>query len=236
MAAAVAPGERVLEVGGGLGVLTRELSKRGAHVRVVEIEPALARHLQRLKLPGVTVECADALDIELGAPDKVVANIPYSVSGELVERLLDSRAGLIVLMVQQEVAARLASEPGSKNWARLPAVVQREYAVEVVERVPANAFFPQPKVASAVIRLRRKPKAGAVSPSAYRAVVGALFSGRRKKVRNTVARAAAAVRAPIELAVPVAEELGVADRRPEELSVGQFEALAGALASLRTTK
>ncbi len=236
MAAAVAPGDEVLEVGGGLGVLTRELSRRGAGVRVLEIERRLARHLESLELPGVTVEEADALKADLGRPKRIVANIPYSVASELIERLVGCGALVVVLLVQLEVAKRLTAKPGSKAWARLPAIIQREYSVEIVEAVPPTAFFPQPRVRSAVIRMRRRPGEWGAGREAYAAVVGALFSARRKMVRNTVARAAAALRAPPERALEVAEGLGIADRRPEELAVEDFEALAEALASLRMTK
>jgi len=236
MAAGVAPGDEVLEVGGGLGVLTRALSRRGAKVRVLEIEGALARHLRSLGLPGVAVEEADALKADLGRPRRVVSNIPYSVSSELIERLSSCGALVVVLLVQSEVGKRLAAGPGSKAWARLPAIVQREYTVEILETVPPNAFFPQPRVRSALVRMRRRPGAGEALRADFAAVVGALFALRRKKVRNSVARAAAALRAPPERALAVVEAQGIADRRPEELAVGDFEALAKALANLRMTK
>jgi len=236
MAAAVAPGEAVLEVGGGLGVLTRELARRGARVRVVELEGALAARLKAERLPGVEVVEGDALRVPLGNPDKVVANIPYSVASELIERLAGCGASLIVLMVQAELAGRLAARPRSKDWARLPALVQRNYTVEIVETVPPSAFFPQPRVRSCVVRMKRRAASPLVTDREYAAVVGGLFAARRKKIRNTVARAASALGSPPEGAAGIAEELGVADLRPEDLDVAQFEALAGALARLRMTK
>ena len=236
MAASIAPGERVLEVGGGLGVLTAELAKRGAKVRVIEIEPRLAALLAAKGLDGVEVEEGDALVAELGTPDKVVANIPYSISSELIERLVETGASKIVIMLQAEVADRLAGAPGVKAWARLPAIVRRRYDVEVVERVPPNAFFPQPKVKSCVVRLTRRKSAGGPPDAAYAAVVGALFAARRKKVRNSVGRAAGAVGAHAEGAQAAAEAAGVADLRPEEMTVKQFEELTAALLRLRMTK
>jgi 16S rRNA (adenine1518-N6/adenine1519-N6)-dimethyltransferase len=236
MAASIAPGERVLEVGGGLGVLTAELARRGARVRVVEIEPRLARLLAAKDMEGVEVVEGDALEVDLGRPDKVVANIPYSISSELIERLVGCGASRVVLMLQAEVAERLAGRPGGKAWARLPAIVRRRYDVEVVERVPPHAFFPQPRVHSAVVRLTRRKGAGGPSDEDFAAVVGALFAGRRKKVRNTAPAAASAVRAPSTKAVEAAEAVGVADRRPEELTVEEFEQLTAALVRLRTHK
>lgn len=236
MAAALAPGDRVLEVGGGLGVLTQELSKRGAKVRVIELEPRLAETLASRGLLGVEVEEGDALVVDLGRPDKVVANIPYSISSELIERLAGCGAAKMVLMLQAEVAERLVGAPGDKAWARLPAIVRRRYDVEIVERVPPTAFFPQPKVRSCVVRFTRRKSSAGPSDADYAAVVGALFSGRRKKVRNTVGRAAGALGVPAARAVEAAEREGVVDLRPEEMDVLQFEALTSALVRLRMTK
>lgn len=236
MAASIVPGERVLEVGGGFGVLTEELSKRGAKVRVIEIEPRLANLLAAKELPGVEVEEADALEVDFGRPDKIVANIPYSISSELIERMVVCGASKIVLMLQAEVAQRLAGAPGRKAWARLPAIVRRRYDVEVVEQIPPTAFFPQPHVRSCVVRLTRRKESGGASDAEYGAVVGALFGARRKKVRNSVGAAAAALRVPADQAIAVAEEQGVAERRPEEMDIEQFERLTDALLRLRMTK
>ena len=231
MAAQVAPGERVLEIGGGLGVLTRELARRGALVRVVELEPAFVKELRALGLPGVEVEEGDALRVELGSPEKIVANIPYAISSELIERITLTGAPLIVLMLQLEVAERLAARPGGKEWSALGAVVAQSYAVEIVEKVAPQAFWPQPKVTSAVVRLRRTRHQPGVEPSDYRTLVRALFSARRRMIRNSVARAAPHFRVDPEDAVRAAVELGVGDRRPEELSMAEFEGLAARLRS-----
>jgi 16S rRNA (adenine1518-N6/adenine1519-N6)-dimethyltransferase len=235
-AAGVSRGEAVLEVGGGLGVLTKELSGQGARVRVIELEEALVRHLEELDLPGVTVEQGDALKAAIGSEAKVVANLPYSISTPMVERLVRCGPPVMVLMLQREFADRLVAHPGSKAWSRLGAVVQREYAVEMLEDVPPHAFSPQPKVHSAVVRLTRRKRAGGALPEDYGFLVGRLFAARRKKVRNTVAGAAAHFGVPPADAVEAAERLGFGDRRPEELSCDDFGALCDALASRRTHK
>lgn len=236
VAAALRPGDEVLEVGGGLGVLTRQLAGRGASVRVLEIEPALARRLRELDLEGVRVEEADALTAKLGRPDKVVANLPYSISTALVERLVRARPERMVLLLQREFAGRLAAHPGSKAWSRVGAVVQRDYTVEVLEHVPPHAFAPQPEVHSSMVRLVRREGDRPSAGRDFRHLVGRLFASRRKKVRNTVGSAARHFRIAPEDAVREAERLGVADRRPEELSCDDFEALCLALASRRTDK
>jgi 16S rRNA (adenine1518-N6/adenine1519-N6)-dimethyltransferase len=229
MAAFVGPGDRVLEVGGGLGVLTRELSRRGARVRVIEIEPTLAQELRRMRLPGVTVEEADALRVDLGRPEKVVANIPYAIASDLIDKLTLTAAAVIVIMVQKELAERLTARPGGKQWSALGAIVGHRYTVDVVEGVPPKAFWPQPTVASAVVRMRRKTAAPALDEGDYRALVRALFAARRRKIRNSVVHAAAHFHASPEQAVRAAEALEVADRRPEELATEEFEALTARL-------
>jgi 16S rRNA (adenine1518-N6/adenine1519-N6)-dimethyltransferase len=236
LAAAVGPGDEVLEIGGGLGILTAELARRRAKVRVLEIEPRLVDHLRSLRLEGVEVERADALSADLGRPEKVVANLPYSITTPLLERLLETGAPLLVLMVQLEVAKRLAASPGSKEWSRLGALCQRDYEVEIIEQVSPQAFYPPPKVRSAVVRFRRRVDVDPHGARRYRKLVEALFAARRRKVRNSVRAAAARFGADPESAARAADALGLADRRPEELSVAQFEALATALALQGTTK
>jgi 16S rRNA (adenine1518-N6/adenine1519-N6)-dimethyltransferase len=235
-AAGVSPGDEVLEVGGGTGVLTRQIAARGAQVRVIEVEPALARHLEGLRLPGVHVEQADALVVPLGGPAKVVANLPYSISTRMVERLVRARPQVMVLLLQREFADRLAARPGSKAWSRLGALVQFEYAVELLEEVPPHVFSPQPKVHSALVRLTLRPGPRAAQARDFRHLVGRLFAARRKKVRNTVTAAAAHFAATPAQAIEAAERLGLADRRPEELSCDEFESLCLALALRRTDK
>lgn len=231
MAAHVGPGERVLEIGGGLGVLTRELSRRGALVRVIEVEPALVKELKALGLAGVEVEAGDALQVDLGNPTKIVANIPYSISSELLERVTLTGASVIVLMLQLEVAERLAALPGGKEWSALGAIVAQLYRVEIVEKVAPQAFWPQPKITSAVVRLTGVRHAPERATADYRALVRALFSARRRMVKNSVAGAALHFDLYPEDAAGAAVEIGLGNRRPEELSVAQFEALSARLRS-----
>ena len=236
LAARLGPGQEVMEIGGGLGILTVQLARTGASVRVIEVEPALATHLRSLDLPGVAVEEADALGAPWGHPQKIVANIPYSLSSQLVERMVRQGPGTCVLLLQREFAERLAARPGTKSWSRLAALVQRDYAVEILEVVPRNAFSPQPVVQSAVIRIARRETADAAGFEKYAELVGALFAHRRKKIRNSLPAAAALFSISAAEAVEEAERMGLAQRRPEEISCADFDALAKALAGRRTHK
>ena len=236
-AAELRPGDRVVEVGPGLGVLTRRLLAADARVIAVELDARLAAWL-RGELAGVDgfelIE-ADALtihprDLYPGEPFKVVANIPYHITSPLLHAFLegDRPAELMVVLVQLEVAERVAAPPGRMSY--LSVFAQNVAEAEVVARVPAAAFEPPPEVDSAVLRLRRRPEA--VVPAGDRRepfyrVVQAAFRQRRKQVHNGLARELAL---PREVVAAALEGCGVdAERRPQTLTVAEWACLATAL-------
>ena len=162
-AAELSPGDNVVEVGPGLGVLTRRLLAAGASVMAVEVDPRLAEYLRR-ELYGVKrfelIE-ADALSLHPreffpDRPIKVVANIPYHITSPLLHTFLEGERPpeLTVLLVQLEVAERVAAPPGRMSY--LSVFAQNVATAEVIARVPAAAFEPAPAVDSAVLRLRRR--------------------------------------------------------------------------------
>jgi 16S rRNA (adenine1518-N6/adenine1519-N6)-dimethyltransferase len=236
-AAELQPGDRVVEIGPGLGVLTRRLLAAGASVLAVELDPRLAEYLRR-ELYGVDrfelIE-ADALDLHPremfpNQPFKVVANIPYHITSPLLHAFLEGERPpeLTVLLVQLEVAERVAAPPGQMSY--LSVFAQNVAEVEVVARVPAAAFEPAPAVDSAVLRLRRRPEptvaVGDARPPFYR-VVQAGFRQRRKQVHNGLSRELPVDREAVTSAL---ERCGVApDRRPQTLSVSEWACLADAL-------
>lgn len=240
-AAEIAPGERVVEIGPGLGVLTRRLLAAGASVTAVELDPRLAAYLRRelAGVPGFELIEADALSIhprELAgaAPFKLVANIPYHITSPLLHAFLDVEQPppLTVLLVQLEVAERVAAPPGAMSY--LSAFVQNIACAEVVARVPAVAFEPVPKVDSAVLRLRRRD-APVVAPGAARdwfhRVVQAGFRQRRKQVHNALARELPVDRAVVDSALAAC---GVdPERRPQTLTVAEWACLAERLGGAR---
>jgi 16S rRNA (adenine1518-N6/adenine1519-N6)-dimethyltransferase len=197
-AAELSPGDRVVEVGPGLGVLTRRLLKAGAAVVAVELDPRLAGWLRR-ELGGVAgfslVE-GDALAFDPteffpGEAFKVVANIPYHISSPLLHSVLEGERPpeLVVLLVQAEVAERIAAPPGQMSY--LSVFAQNVADAEIVARVPGEAFEPAPSVDSAVLRLRRRP-AAVVPPGPRRdpfyRLVQAGFRQRRKQLHNALGR------------------------------------------------
>jgi len=197
-AAELQAGDRVVEIGPGLGVLTRRLLAAGASVLAVELDPRLAAWLRRElgSLPGFELIEADALavhprDCFAGEPFKLVANIPYHITSPLLHAFLDGERPplLTVLLVQAEVAERVAAPPGRMSY--LSVFVQNVTDAEVLVRVPAAAFEPSPKVDSAVLRLRRRDRptvpAGPEREVLYR-VVQAGFRQRRKQLHNALRR------------------------------------------------
>lgn len=245
------PGDRILEVGPGLGLLTGALLAAGSTVTAVELDRGLAAFLRerfdepidsgRLRL----IE-GDALDLELSdlvpPPYRVVANIPYHITSPILHRLLerDPRPERMVLMLQVEVADRIAAAAGQMSY--LSVFVQFHAAVRVALRVPREAFEPAPKVASAVVVIEPHRERGL--PVEHEAALWALvqsgFRERRKMLRNVLARqlhaGADGASGPLVGQVRVDAALAAAgiagDRRPQTLSVEDWLRLLAALEAL----
>ena len=248
-AAAPEPGRRVLEIGPGLGVLTGGLLVAGARVTAVEIDRDLVAHLRAtfaLELAAGALELVegDILDADLGAlvapPYDVVANLPYHVTSPVLHLLLGGTAGprpeRCVLMVQREVAERIAARPGAMSY--LSVFVQYHAEPALVRRVPAAAFEPAPAVESAVLALDVRPPGApgrlppAMEDDLWR-LVQAGFRERRKMLHNVLAR-----QLPVGDRVPGAlAAAGIApDRRPQTLSVDEWLALREVLGPLPAMK
>ena len=200
----VGVGDRVLEIGAGLGVLTRALAEAAGEAgRVVSLEidrdllPALAETVGTLS--QVTVVPGDAMVLDWpaflreqfgDAPVKVVANIPYNITSPLLATLLAQKSHLvrIVLLVQKEVAQRLAAAPGTPDYGSLSVFVQYHAAVEAVGIVSRRVFLPAPDVDSAIVRLtpHTAPPVLVADEARFFAVVRAAFGQRRKSLLNAL--------------------------------------------------
>ncbi len=235
-AADIRPGERIVEVGPGVGILTGALLAAGAEVTAVEVDERLAAHL-RLRFadqPRLRLVEGDVLDIDLAAvvsdPWALVANIPYHITSPILHRVLsmEPRPTRFVLMLQREVAERIAAPPGGMSY--LSVFVQYHADVCVAVRVPAAAFEPAPEVDSAVLvgvtRPRRLP--GHREADLWR-LVQAAFRERRKMLRNVLPRQLPGL-AGDQLASAL-EGCGIGpQRRPQTLAVDEWLCLATALA------
>ena len=182
--ARVGPSDVVLEIGPGLGILTRRLAERAKHVVAIEADRRFAVYLGQ-NLPEVEVISGDALKVEWPAFDVMASNLPYQISSPLTFRLLDRPFDRAVLMYQWEFARRMIAKPGTPDYSRLTVGAYRRASCEIVERVPRNAFSPQPRVDSALVRLVPRPAPFPLAnPGRFDAVVDALFAHRRKTVEN----------------------------------------------------
>src|SRR5437867_8888154 len=154
--AQIRPSDVVLEIGPGLGVLTRLLAERAKRVIAIESDRRFAPYLRR-RLPQVEVIQGDALRVDWPRFDVMTSNLPYQISSPLTFRLLDHAFDRAVLMYQWEFARRMRASPGTADYSRLTVGVYRRAACEILERVPRNAFYPQPRVDSALVSLVPRP-------------------------------------------------------------------------------
>ena len=233
--AALAEDDVVLEVGGGLGVLSEYLAERAAHVHVVEVDRRLEPALRDATdpHPNVTLHLADAVKLDLAAlspgPTKVIANLPYGVAATVILRTIETLPAVDtwVAMVQREVGERFAAAPGSGAYGVPSVLAQLATDVSVERRVPRTVFHPVPNVESALAVLRRH------SPPPDRrtvAVVHAAFAHRRKALAGSLALAPGAPAGVRDAARAALERLcHRPDARAERLPPRDFAALAAEL-------
>lgn len=231
--AEVSPGDRVLEIGAGLGFLTVELAKRAETVIAVEFDRGLIAALNETLsgLTNVAVVRGDAMKLDYsslleGTGHRMISNLPYNLATPLVARLLESVPAIddFVVMIQREVGERLVAPPGSKTYGAISVVVRYFAEGKVLSRVPPTVFWPRPKVESVVIRLKRRPSPVGMAFARIEPVVHAAFGQRRKIIRNSLAAGLSLPIGKVELAL---DSASVDPRaRAETLSLEDFARIA----------
>lgn len=210
----------VLEVGPGMGVLTQYLlENERIGLRVVEIDSESVRYLlEHYPVLAPDLLEADFLKMPLekvfDGDFSVIGNFPYNISSQIFFKILDNkdRVPEVVCMIQKEVAERIATPPGSKTYGILSVLLQAWYDIEYLFTVSSGAFFPPPKVTSAVIRLKRNSRTSLGCDEAlFKKVVKATFNQRRKTIRNSLRSAGI-----------VCSDTPLLDLRPERLGVDDF--------------
>ena len=177
--------DTVLEIGAGYGNLTGELAGRAGKVIAIEADPEFAASLNRWE--NVEVVIGDALKVEFPLFNKVISNLPYSISSPVTFKLLRYKFDLGILMYQYEFAKRIVALPGSEDYSRLSIAVQYYADVEILEAVPRSAFSTQPQVRSAIVKLAPRPPPYKVKDEEFfMKFIAAAFSQRRKKLRNAI--------------------------------------------------
>jgi 16S rRNA (adenine1518-N6/adenine1519-N6)-dimethyltransferase len=222
----------VLEIGGGLGVLSERLAERAGFVHIVEIDEKLEAGLRTLlaEHPNAQLHIGDALELDLGAlrppPGKVVANLPYGVAASVILRTIAElgSVGAWVVMVQREVGERFAAAPGSSAYGVPSVLAQLACEVRVLRVVGRGVFRPMPNVDSALLGLRRR---GPGASPAVVALVHEAFAHRRKAMASSLALAPGAGPGIRDRARAALVEMGhPADARAETLAPAEFAELA----------
>lgn len=232
----------VLEIGPGIGVLTKELSQVAKKVVAVELDARLPEVLAETlaDCDNVTIVPGDILSLDLPAllqeqfgdgPVAVCANLPYYITSPVIMRLLESDLPFetITVMVQKEVADRLCAAPGTKAAGAITVCVDYYAKAQQLFSVPKGAFLPSPKVDSAVIQLKKRaaPPAAVKDKAAFFRLVKAAFAQRRKTALNSISNTLGTDKAKVAAALEVC---GIApDARSETLTTAQFAALLDAL-------
>jgi 16S rRNA (adenine1518-N6/adenine1519-N6)-dimethyltransferase len=234
-AAELHPSDVVLEIGGGLGVLSEHLAPLAEHVHVVELDAALAPALQDALAPhpNTTLHVADALALDLAslrpAPTKVVANLPYGIAATAILRTIDELPGVTrwVAMVQREVGERFAAAPGTGAYGIPSVLAQLACDVRVHRAVSRTVFHPVPNVDSVLLVLTRT---GPPATDEVRRLVQSAFAHRRKALARSLALSPGYGGDVRDRAREALAELGhPLDVRAERLAPGDFVALAEAL-------
>ncbi len=234
-AAELASQDRVLEIGPGLGALTDRMLPLVGQLKVMELDQDLIARLEQRQAEHLQVLAGDCLRLDWpellpDPPYKLVANLPYNISSQVVFKILDHRQlfSRLVLMFQKEVGDRLCAPPGNRDYGILSVLCQLHYDVRRVVVVPPGAFYPPPKVHSAVLLFTPlpQPRVPVLDERYFRRVVKGAFAQRRKTLRNTLG-ASGFGGAHLD---PLLHSLGIdPGRRGETLSLPEFSRLAIAL-------
>ena len=236
----------VIEIGPGIGVLTKELARRAGKVVAIEVDkrlpPVLAETLA--EFDNVKILLQDVLTVDLhqlireefpDMPVAVCANLPYYITSPIIMKLLEDRLPIrsVTVMVQKEAADRLAAAPGTRESGAISCAVQYFAEPKMLFTVQPGSFYPAPKVTSAVVRLDIRPAPAVQVPDekGYFALVRAAFGQRRKTAANSIA---SGLGLPKEAVLAALEQAGLDPRvRPEKLTLADFAALQAALGTAR---
>ncbi len=223
--AEITPHDHVLEIGPGFGALTRLILEKTTHLTAVELDPELAGFVRK-ELPGCSLIEQDFLKVDLAtittSPLKVLGNIPYNITSPILFHLIAHQSSLhsAILMMQDEVAERIAAKPRTKAYGILSVQLQTFATVEYLFKVKKGVFMPRPDVDSAVIKLTFPEKLSVADTELFQKLVRTAFSKRRKTLANNLKGVFDCGDLP--------EALG--KKRAEELSPEEFQKLANGFA------
>ena len=185
--AGIRPGDRVLEVGPGFGILTSRLLETPGSLACIELDEVLADYIQETYGGRLELVRGDAVKVPFPEFDVFVSNLPYSVSTPIIFKLLEHRFRTAVVMVQKEFADRMVADVGSPDYSRLTVSLFYRADCEIMETVPASRFNPRPKVDSAIVRITpRKAPFDVLDERTFFKVTEVAFNHRRKKIGTSL--------------------------------------------------
>ncbi|MHC1566534.1 MAG: 16S rRNA (adenine(1518)-N(6)/adenine(1519)-N(6))-dimethyltransferase RsmA [Candidatus Syntropharchaeia archaeon] len=211
----VSKSDEVLEIGAGIGILTEELEKKAKKVYAIEKDRKLVKILED-RCPEAEIICGDALEMDFPDFNKVVSNLPYSISSKITFKLFEYEFEIGILMYQYEFARRMTADPGGKEYGRLSVGTRYFSDAHILEVVPKTAFYPVPKVDSAIVSIIPEKRFSVPDEKFFFRIVNLLFSHRRKKIKNTLKIAGFDASLVLEFV----------EKRPEELSIEDFVEIA----------
>ena len=223
------PSDTVLEIGAGTGSLTSMIEKQAGRVVAIEKDPALTNLLRRkfAKSKNVQIIEGDILKTQLPKFDKVVSSPPYNISSKLVLLLLKKSFERLVLVLQKEFAERLVAQSGSRNYGRLTVMVSHKAHVRLIDIVPRHAFYPTPKVDSAIVKLTPKESRIRVfDEQLFYDLVRELFTQRRRRLQKLIVRL---LRRYGDKSSMLLRRLSIPEKRVYQTNVEEFETLANEL-------
>jgi len=179
----------VLEIGPGIGILTKILAEKAKRVIAIEIDENLINNLRKILPENVDLIHEDALNIDFGTLpkfNKIVSNLPFHISSQITFKFLEYDFDLAILIYQKEFAERLVASPGIKNYSRLSVGLYYKAMCKIIRTIPKTCFKPQPKVDSSLIKIipRKSPPFSVINEKFFFNLTKNLFNYRRKKIRN----------------------------------------------------
>ena len=183
------PDDTVIEVGPGLGFITATLTSQPCSIIAIEKDRTLAEYLKNrfIKNSNVTIVQGDALEFQFQDQAKIISSPPYNISSKLILSILNSKFKLAVLLLQDEFVSRLTAPVGSRDYGRLTVTLQSRAKAERIIRVPRSAFYPSPKVDSAIVRIEpQTPDLLIKDQRTFNELVRSLFTQRRRKLRGVL--------------------------------------------------
>jgi len=225
--------DNVLEIGAGIGTLTKVLAQRAKQVFAIEKDAKLCNALldEFSTNPKIKIIEGDAVRTEWPKCDKLVANLPYAISSPIIFRFLEIQLPVAVLMVQQEFARRLSAKVGTKEYGRLTVMADYAASIDFLEQVDPTSFYPKPEVTSAIIRINRRsvPQYKVADYTLYANLVTALFSQRRKKIRTPLKSFLHDLKLKQRCIDAIQERMSLSEFRVEQLSPKQLAEISNTI-------